>query len=65
MPLILGLVFMIGIMTTDTIDSLIVYRMINQSSNIGQSASKIMGWVIVVLAYGVLGYQAFIFFNPW
>lgn len=65
MPLFLGLVFMIGIMTTDTIDSLIVYRMINQSSNIGQSASKIMGWVIVVLAYGVSGYQAFIFFNPW
>lgn len=64
MPLILGLVFMLGIMITDTIDSLVVYRMINQSSKLGQSASRFMGWVIVVLAYGVSFYQIFTFFNP-
>jgi len=65
MPLVLGLVFMLGIMITDTIDSLIVYRMINQSNQLGQSASRVMGWMIVVLAYGVSFYQAFTFFNPW
>ncbi|MGE6720971.1 sodium:proton antiporter [Peribacillus frigoritolerans] len=65
MPLVLGLVFMLGIMITDTIDSLIVYRMINQTNKLGQSASRVMGWVIVVLAYGVSFYQAFTFFNPW
>ncbi|SDM84942.1 high-affinity nickel-transport protein [Fictibacillus solisalsi] len=64
-PLILGLVFMAGMMITDTIDSLIVYKMVNESSKFGQSASRIMGWVIVVLAYGVSFYLAFTFFNPW
>lgn len=65
MPLILGLVFMSGIMITDTVDSLVAYRMITQSSKLGQSASRIIGWVIVVLAYGVSFYEAFTFFNPW
>ncbi|GED32081.1 sodium:proton antiporter [Brevibacillus centrosporus] len=65
MPLILGLVFMIGIMLTDTIDSFVVYRMISQSSKHGQFASRMIGWVIVVLAYGVSFYEAFTFFNPW
>ncbi|WP_394237506.1 sodium:proton antiporter [Niallia oryzisoli] len=64
-PLLLGLVFMLGIMITDTIDSLIVYKMVNESSKIGQSASRIMGWVIVVLAYGISFYLVFTFFNPW
>ncbi|WP_419879576.1 sodium:proton antiporter [Brevibacillus centrosporus] len=65
MPLILGLVFMLGIMITDTIDSLVVYRMITQSNKHGQFASRMIGWVIVVLAYGVSFYEAFTFFNPW
>ncbi|MDM5336360.1 sodium:proton antiporter [Fictibacillus enclensis] len=65
MPLILGFVFMFGMMLTDTIDSLIVYKMVNQSSKIGQSASRLMGWVIVCLAYGVSFYLAFTFFYPW
>ncbi|WP_352923563.1 hypothetical protein [Peribacillus simplex] len=56
---------MLGIMITDIIDSLIVYRMINQTNKLGQSASRVMGWGIVVLAYGVSFYQAFSFFNPW
>ncbi|QWU13705.1 high-affinity nickel-transport protein [Paenibacillus sophorae] len=65
MPLILGLIFMLGMMITDTIDSLITFRMMNQSSSLGQSASRIIGWVIVALAYGVSFYQAFTYFNPW
>ncbi|MDT3426286.1 high-affinity nickel-transport protein [Paenibacillus forsythiae] len=65
MPLILGVIFMLGMMVTDTIDSLIAYKMISQSSSLGQSASKIIGWVIVTLAYGVSFYQAFTYFNPW
>jgi nickel/cobalt transporter (NiCoT) family protein len=64
-PLLLGLVFMIGMMITDTIDSMIVYKMVNESSKFGQAASRLMGWVIVVLAYGVSFYLAFTFFNPW
>jgi nickel/cobalt transporter (NiCoT) family protein len=65
MPFILGIVFMIGMMLTDTIDSFVAYRMINQSSRLGQSASRVMGWVIVALAYGVSFYEAFTFFLPW
>jgi nickel/cobalt transporter (NiCoT) family protein len=64
MPLILGLTFMVGIMSTDTIDSFVAYRIINQSSKIGQSASRVMGWVIVALAYGVSFYEAITFFYP-
>ncbi|WP_025690194.1 HoxN/HupN/NixA family nickel/cobalt transporter [Paenibacillus zanthoxyli] len=65
MPLVLGLIFMLGMMITDTIDSLIAFKMMNQTSSLGQSASRIIGWVIVALAYGVSFYQAFIYFNPW
>lgn len=44
---------MIEMMTTDTIDSQVAYRMISYSSKLGESASMIMGWIIVLLAYGV------------
>ncbi|BBH20386.1 nickel/cobalt efflux system [Paenibacillus baekrokdamisoli] len=64
MPIILGLVFMVGMMLTDTLDSLIAYRMISQTSKIGQSASRMIGWLIVTLAYGVSFYLAFTFFFP-
>lgn len=33
-PLLLGLVFMFGMMLTDTIDSMIVHKMVNESSNL-------------------------------
>lgn len=64
LPVLLGLIFMVGMMLTDTIDCLVTYRMISQSSKLGQSASKIMGWVIVVLAYGVSIYEAIDYFFP-
>jgi high-affinity nickel-transport protein len=64
LPVILGLIFMVGMMLTDTIDCLVTYRMISQSNKLGQSASKIMGWVIVVLAYGVSIYEAIDYFFP-
>ncbi len=64
MPLLLGLIFMIGMMTTDTIDSLVAYRMISHSSKLGQSASRVVGWIIVFLAYGVSIYEAINFLNP-
>jgi nickel/cobalt transporter (NiCoT) family protein len=64
MPLILGLVFMVGMMTTDTIDSLVTYRMVSHSGQLGQSASRLMGWVIVILAYGVSSYEAITIFTP-
>ncbi|WP_051331179.1 sodium:proton antiporter [Aneurinibacillus terranovensis] len=64
MPYILGVTFMVGMMITDTIDSMIVYRMMTQSNKLGQSTSRIMGWVIVALAYGVSLYEAFTYFYP-
>lgn len=64
MPFILGITFMIGIMLTDTIDSLVAYRMINQSGKLGRSTSRLIGWIIVALAYGVSFYEAFTFFFP-
>jgi high-affinity nickel-transport protein len=65
MPYVLGITFMLGMMITDTTDSLITNKILRQSSKLGQSASRVMGWIIVVLAYGVSFYEAFTFFNPW
>jgi nickel/cobalt transporter (NiCoT) family protein len=64
MPAMLGLTFMAGMMLTDTIDSFITCRMLEQSGKLGKAASRIMGWIIVVLAYGVACYEAIIFFVP-
>jgi high-affinity nickel-transport protein len=65
LPILLGLTFMAGMMLTDTIDSLVAYRMLTQSGKLGRTASQAMGWVIVVLAFGVSFYEAFTYFNPW
>lgn len=64
LSLILGPVFMLGMMITDTIDSWIAHRMLTQSSKIGRTASRMIGWLIVALAYSVAFYQIFTFFNP-
>lgn len=64
LPILLGLTFMIGMMITDTIDSLVAYRLLTNSSKMGQSASRVMGWIIVVLAFGVSLYELFLFFYP-
>jgi len=64
LPIFLGIVFMIGMMITDTVDSLLTYRMINQSGKIGGKAMKMMGWVIVALSYGVSIYEMITFFKP-
>jgi high-affinity nickel-transport protein len=65
MPYVLGITFMMGMMITDTIDSLITNKILRQSSKLGQSTSRVMGWIIVALAYGLSFYEAFTFFNPW
>lgn len=64
MPFIMGIIFMLGMMLTDTIDSMLTFRIINQSNRLGQSASIFMGWVIVFLAYGVSFYEVFTLFFP-
>ena len=64
MPVLLGIIFMAGMMITDTFDSIVAFRLIKDSNRLGQSASRIMGWVIVALAYGVSFYEAFTFFFP-
>jgi high-affinity nickel-transport protein len=62
--LILGPVFMAGMMITDTLDSLIAHRMISQSSKISRIVSRMIGWLIVILAYSVAFYEIFTFFYP-
>jgi high-affinity nickel-transport protein len=64
MPIILGLVFMGGMMLIDTLDSFIVYKMLSQQSKLGQAMARFIGWFIVFLAYGVSLYEAFTFFLP-
>jgi high-affinity nickel-transport protein len=63
-PVLLGLTFMVGMVLVDTIDSLITYHMIERSGQIGKLASRIMGWFIVAIAYGVSLYQAYTYFKP-
>jgi high-affinity nickel-transport protein len=62
--LILGPVFMIGMMITDTLDSWIAHRMLTQSNKISRTASRMIGWLIVALAYSVALYEIFTFFYP-
>jgi high-affinity nickel-transport protein len=64
MPIILGLVFMAGMMLTDTLDSFIVCKMLSEQSKLGQVIARFIGWFIIFLAYGVSFYQAFTFFLP-
>ncbi|SFJ47819.1 HoxN/HupN/NixA family nickel/cobalt transporter [Thermoflavimicrobium dichotomicum] len=64
LPYVLGLTFMVGMMITDTIDSLITNKILRQSNKLGQFASRVMGWIIVVLAYGLAFYKALTFFYP-
>jgi high-affinity nickel-transport protein len=64
LSLILGPIFMLGMMITDTIDSWIAHRMLSQSSKISRTASRMIGWLIVTLAYGVAFYEIFTFFYP-
>jgi nickel/cobalt transporter (NiCoT) family protein len=64
MSVVVGCVFMLGMLLTDTVDSLITYQMISKTGRVGRSASRLIGWVIVVLAYGVSFYETFTFFDP-
>jgi high-affinity nickel-transport protein len=64
LSLVLGPVFMLGMMITDTLDSWIAHRMLTKSSKLSQTASRMMGWLIVVLAYSVAIYQILTFFYP-
>jgi high-affinity nickel-transport protein len=63
-PVLLGVTFMVGMVLVDTIDSLITYHMIERSGQIGRLASRVMGWFIVAIAYGVSLYQAITYFVP-
>lgn len=64
MPLLLGMTFTAGMVITDTLDSVIIYRSLQTSDIINQRISAVMGWMIVLLAYGIGFYQLFLFFNP-
>ena len=62
--LALGLTFMAGMMLADSIDGFLVYKMVTQTGRVGRQASRIMGWVIVFLAYGVAFYDGLAYFFP-
>jgi nickel/cobalt transporter (NiCoT) family protein len=64
MPVLLGLTFMVGMVLTDTLDSLIAHHILDRSGQMGRTASRVMGWFIVAIAYGVSFYEAFTFFVP-
>lgn len=59
MPLMLGFVFLAGMITTDTIDSLLTHKILMKSNNIGKKISQLMGWLVVALSYGVCLYELF------
>jgi high-affinity nickel-transport protein len=59
MPLILGFVFLFGMMITDTLDSLVIHKLLKKSNNTGKIISLLMGWSVVVLSYGVGLYELF------
>ncbi|WCK56468.1 sodium:proton antiporter [Aneurinibacillus sp. Ricciae_BoGa-3] len=65
MSVIVGCVFMLGMMLTDTVDSFITYQMMKTSGRVGRAASRLIGWVIVFLAYGVCFYETITFFGPF
>jgi nickel/cobalt transporter (NiCoT) family protein len=63
-PTLLGVVFMLGMVTTDTIDGHIVFRMLSMASRTAWIATRITGWIVVALAYGVALYEIVNFVAP-
>ncbi|UOF89817.1 sodium:proton antiporter [Fodinisporobacter ferrooxydans] len=61
---LLSLVFILASMMISTIDSWITYRVITGSHKLGQTISIVIGWVIVILAYGLSIYQLVLLLNP-
>jgi nickel/cobalt transporter (NiCoT) family protein len=57
MPLILGFVFLFGMMLTDTLDSFITFKILKTSNGLGKLFSQITGWIVVIISYGVCLYE--------
>ena len=63
-PTLLGLLFMAGMVATDTVDGQIVYRMLTTAGRTAWVATRVMGWTVVALSYGVALYEAVNVFVP-
>lgn len=63
MPLILGFVFLFGMIITDTTDSWITHKVLQKSDSIGRIFSNIMGWLVVILSYDVGVYELISYFR--
>ncbi len=63
-PTVLGFVFMVGMVTTDTLDGQMVYRMLSMASRTAWIATRVSGWIVVALAYGVALYEIVNFLMP-
>jgi high-affinity nickel-transport protein len=64
MPFVLGAIFTLGMILTDTVDSWVAYKVIGNTGRSGRSVSRLMGWLVVTLAFGVAFYEAVSFFHP-
>lgn len=56
-PTFLGLTFMLGMVVTDTFDGHLVHRMLSMASRTAWIATRVTGWIVVALAYGVALYK--------
>lgn len=72
MALLLGSVFSLGMITTDTLDSRILSRLIRQSQQMEKLGTQRiinyrrgLGWIIVLLSLGVGSYQLLSKAFPW
>ncbi|HLY64216.1 MAG TPA: sodium:proton antiporter [Chloroflexota bacterium] len=63
-PTLLGLTFMVGMVATDTVDGHLVFRMLSMASRTAWIATRVTGWIVVALAYGVALYEVLNSFVP-
>jgi len=63
-PTLLGLTFMVGMVATETVDGHLVFRMLSMASRTAWIATRITGWIVVALAYGVALYKVVNFAVP-
>ncbi|MDE3076588.1 MAG: sodium:proton antiporter [Chloroflexota bacterium] len=64
LPTLLGLIFMAGMVLVDTGDGHIVYRVLSMPSATARLATRVTGWVVVALAYGVATYELAALISP-
>jgi high-affinity nickel-transport protein len=64
--LLIGLVFSAGMVATDTLDSRLLTRLLQRTDGTAamRRYRRLLGWLIVVMAYGVAAYSILTYFQP-